>query len=72
MIKTRLEGAKGKWSDELPSVRWAYRTMARTPTAETPFLLAYGHEVIILAKVGLTSYRVSHHDEGRNKEGMRL
>ena len=72
MIKTQLEGAKGKWPDELPSVLWAYRTMARTPTAETPFCLAYRHEVIIPAKVGLTSYRVSHHDEGRNEEGMCL
>ena len=37
IIKTRLEGAKGIWPDELPSVLWAYRTTARTPTKETPF-----------------------------------
>ena len=37
IIKTRLEGAKGIWPDELPSVLWAYRTIARTPTKETPF-----------------------------------
>ena len=36
-IKTRLEGAKGIWPDELPSVLWAYRMTARTPTRDTPF-----------------------------------
>ena len=37
IIRTRLEGAKGIWPDELPSVLWAYRTTARPPTGETPF-----------------------------------
>ena len=37
IIKTRLEGTKGIWPDELPSILWAYRTTTRTPTRETPF-----------------------------------
>ena len=37
IIKTWLEGAKGIWPNELPSVLWAYRTTARTPTRETSF-----------------------------------
>ena len=72
IIKTRLEGAKGIWPDELPSVLWAYRTTARTPTGETPFRLAYGTEAVIPAEVGLTSYRVESYDEDVNKEAMRL
>ena len=44
----------------------------RTPTGETPFRLAYGSEAIIPAEVGLTSYRVGNHDEGRNDEALRL
>ena len=72
MINTRLKGAKGIWPDELPSVLWAYRTMAHTPTGETPFCLAFGNEAIIPTKVGLTSYRVAHHNEGRNEERMCL
>ena len=44
---------------------------ACTPTGETPFRLAFGSEVVILAKVGLTSYKVAHHDKRRNEEGMR-
>ena len=37
LIKTQLEGAKGLWLEELPSILWAYRTMVRIPTGETPF-----------------------------------
>ena len=71
-IKTRLEGAKGIWLDELPSVLWAYRTMARTSTGETPFRLAYESEVVIPTEVRLTNYRVDSHNEGKNDEAMRL
>ena len=72
IIKTQLEGAKGIWPKELPSVLWPYRTTTRTPTRETPFQLAYGSEAVILAKVRLTSYRVGNHDERKNNEAMRL
>ena len=72
IIKTQLEGAKGIWPEELPSIIWAYRTMTRTPTGETPFQLTYGSEVVILAEVGLTSYRVHNHDESKNDETIHL
>ena len=72
IIKTRLDGAKGIWPKELPNVLWAYRTTARTPTGETPFRLTYGNEVVIPAKIGLTSYRVDNHNEVRNDEVIRL
>ena len=39
---------------------------------ETPFRLAYKSEVVILAKVGLTSYRVENYDESKNEEAIRL
>ena len=44
----------------------------RTPTGETPFRLAYGSDAVIPAEVGLTSYRVGNHDEGRNDEALHL
>ena len=72
IIKTRLEGAKGIWLDKLPSVLWAYRTTARTPTRETPFRLAYGDDAVIPAEVRLTIYRVENYTEDKNKEAMRL
>ena len=48
------------------------QTTARTPTRETPFQLAYGSEVVIPAKVELTSYKVDNHDKGKNDEAMHL
>ena len=56
----------------MPSVLWAYRIIARTPIGETPFRLAYESEAVILAEVGLTSYRVGNHDESKNDEAMHL
>ena len=46
--------------------------MARMPIGETPFRLAFAGEAIIPTKIGLTSYKVAHHDERRNEKGMRL
>ena len=72
IIKTRLEGAKGIWPDELTSVQWAYHTIARTPTREMPFRLVYGVDVVIPTEIGLTSYRVENYNEDKNKEAIRL
>ena len=72
IIKNRLKGAKGIWTNELPSVLWVYRTTARTPTGETPFQLIYGSDDIIPVEVRLISYRVENHDESRNNEAMHL
>ena len=72
IIKTWVEGEKGIWPEELPSVLWAYRTIARTPIGETSFRLAYGCKAVIPTEVGLTSYRVDNHDERKNDEVMHL
>ena len=72
IIKTRLEGAKGIWPEELSSILWAYRMTTRTPIGETPFRLTYGNEAIIPTEVVLTSYKVHNHDESRNDEAIRL
>ena len=72
IIRTLLEGEKGIWPEELPSILWAYKTTARTPTGETPFRLTYENEAVILAKIELISYRVDNHDEARNDEAIHL
>uniref|UniRef100_A0A2N9J3R3 Uncharacterized protein n=1 Tax=Fagus sylvatica TaxID=28930 RepID=A0A2N9J3R3_FAGSY len=71
MIKTRLEGAKGLWPEELPNILWAYRTTARTPTGETPFRLTYGTEAVIPVEIGLTTWRTNNYDEGSNDAQLR-
>ena len=72
IIKTWLEGAKGIWLDELPSVLWAYQTTVRTPTGKTPFRLTYGVDAVIPVEVGLTTYRVQNYMEDKNEEAMCL
>ena len=68
IIKTRLEGTKGVWPDELPGVLWAYRTTVRTLTGETPFKLAYGSETIIPAEVHMANHRVMMYQDRDNEE----
>ena len=72
IIKTWLEGAKGAWLDELPSVLWAYRMTMRSPIRETSFKLAYGSEVVILAEVHMANHRVMRYQDEENKELLRL
>ena len=61
---------KGNWSEELPSVLWAYRITIRGPTDETPFSLTYGTEAVITVEMGVLTHRVSHHNPAQYNEGM--
>lgn len=70
IIKIQLEGEKGTWPEELPNVRWAYRTMARVPTRETPFKLTFGSEAVILVEVGLTIIRVGTYEKQKNQQEL--
>ena len=72
IIKTRLEGVKGVWPDELPKVLWAYKTTVRTPTGETPFKLAYGREAVIPAEVHMANHRVMKYQDEDNEEQLLL
>ena len=57
-LKKRLEGVKGNWAKELPSVLWAYQTTPRRSTSETPFSMMYGVEAVIPVKISLLSMKV--------------
>ena len=72
IIKTRLEGAKGVWLDELPGVLWAYRTTVKSPIGETPFKLAYGSEAVITAEVHMANHRVMKYQDEDNEEQLCL
>ena len=58
-LKKRLDGAKGRWAEELPNVLWVYQTTPRRSTGETSFSLTYRAKAIILAEINLCSTRVS-------------
>ena len=63
---------KGAWHKELPNVLWAYQTMARTPTGETPFRLTYSTKAMILVEVGVTSTRREAFHEESNDDHLRI
>ena len=52
-LKKRLDGAKGRWVEELPNVLWAYRTTPRRSTGETPFFLMYMAKSIVWVEINL-------------------
>ncbi|XP_060200328.1 uncharacterized protein LOC132628575 [Lycium barbarum] len=54
-LKRKLEDAKGSWPANLPEVLWAYRTIAKSSTRETPFSLVNGAETLIPVEVGTPS-----------------
>ena len=72
LIKTRLEGAKGAWPDELPGVLWAYRMTVRTPMGKTRFKMTFGTEAVVPVEIGVSSIRKAWYDEQSNDEGLKL
>ncbi|XP_073120721.1 uncharacterized protein [Henckelia pumila] len=66
-LKTRLDSARGKWVDELPSVLWSYRTTTRSGTDETPYNMVYGTEAVLPAEIGQESARIIAYGPNNNK-----
>ena len=56
-LKKRLEQAKRKWVEELPSILWAYRTTPGRPIGNTSFALAYGIDAVIPTEIELPTIR---------------
>lgn len=57
-LKKRLNDSKGWWTEELPSMLWAYRTTPRHFIRETPFLMTYGADVVIPMEMELLTSRI--------------
>ena len=70
IVNGLMDGAKGRWAEELPKVLWAYQTTPRRSTGETLFSLTYGAEAVIPAEVNLCSARVARFDPAQNNELM--
>ena len=66
-IKKRLEEAKGRWVEELPTILWTFRTTPRSSTGETPFSLTYGVEAVIPFEVGLPTLHSEEYDRENNE-----
>ena len=71
-LKTKLEDLNGIWVEYLPEVLWAYRTMRKSATQETPFALAFGTEAVDLVEIGLKSPRIELANVEHNEEALLL
>ena len=69
-LKKRLEGTKGRWTEEFSNVLWAYQTTSRRFMGETPFSLTYGRKAVIPTEVNLCSAQVSGFALTENDELM--
>ena len=64
-LKKRLDDAKGRWVEE---VLWAYRTIPRKSTGETPFSMTYGAEAVILLETGFSTLKTNSFSMSGNNE----
>ncbi|XP_074347331.1 uncharacterized protein LOC141686180 [Apium graveolens] len=71
-LKKRVQCSRNTWTDELPPIQWAYRPTCKVTTEATPFMLAYGTEVVVPVKITHRSPRVETYEPKINEEGMRL
>ena len=58
--------------DDLTSMLWAYHTMRRIPTRETPYFLVYGTEAIMPVEIGMSTFRTTNFDKETNEIALRL
>jgi hypothetical protein len=69
--KKKIKEAKLEWVKLLNKTLWAYKTTQKTSTIETPFLLTYESEAMILAEIGCPKYMVVYYTSKDNKQGLR-
>ena len=68
--KKRLEGAKGRWVEELPSILWVYQTTPIRYAGETPFSFTYEAKAVIPTEVNLCSAQVIRFIPAKSDELM--
>ena len=71
-LKARLERSKSEWAEELPSILWAYHTISRIPTGETPYSMVFETESVIPVEIGMPSFRTLNFDKESNEAELRL
>uniref|UniRef100_A0A803MBH8 Uncharacterized protein n=1 Tax=Chenopodium quinoa TaxID=63459 RepID=A0A803MBH8_CHEQI len=69
-MKKKLECAKGKWADELPSILCEDRTTPKGTTRHTLFSLVYGCEAVIPTKVKVPTARYGLMTEDKNQSEL--
>ncbi|GJV61515.1 reverse transcriptase domain-containing protein [Tanacetum coccineum] len=64
-IKGRLGEGNKNWTEELPRVLWAHRTMIKSSHGDTPFSLTYGTKAVIPVEIRMPTYRTAAYYNAR-------
>ena len=67
-LKKKLDGAKGRWVEELLHVLWTYRTTPRRSTGEIPFSITYEAKVVIPLETSFPTLRTNSFNPSSNNE----
>lgn len=70
-MKKKLKDVKSLWVNELSGILWALRTTHNFATKDTPITLAFGHEALIPAKIGVNTLKVFRYDTDDNDERLK-
>ena len=70
--KAHLRSIRSGEVMEVQAVLWAYKTMHKSATQETPFALAFGTEAVAPVEIGLKSPRIELTSVEHNGEALRL
>ncbi|GJT80846.1 reverse transcriptase domain-containing protein [Tanacetum coccineum] len=71
-IKARLGKDNKNLMEEVSHVFWAHRTMIKTSNGDTPFSLTYGTEAVILAEIGMPTFKIAEVDVTKNDEALEI
>jgi len=69
-MRKRLGKAKGRWTEELIEVLWAYWCTPQTTMQETPYSLTYGTEAMITVEEAEPTIRRQMFDLTLNEESL--
>ncbi|XP_026431941.1 uncharacterized protein LOC113329190 [Papaver somniferum] len=67
-LKKTLDKAKGRWTEFLPRVLWAYRTTPRRSTRFSPFTLAYGTKAVLPIELLVPTTKTLAERSGQNSD----
>lgn len=61
-----MDDSKGRWTEKLISVMWAYQTTLKRSTSKIPFSMTYEPEGVIPIEIGLPTSQTNQFDTKEN------
>ena len=72
LLKKFIFASKRDWNEKLKECLWAYQTMVRTPTGNSPFSLVYGCEAVMSLEIQIPSHCVALTTKKTNEDNHQL